>query len=420
MNTYWNRYFSTHSGMGARQETINRHMRRVRNRSGGGNGGGGGYTQAMNDNAAAAILMTAQPMLQPMFTFPLAGNNVVQGNTYAQNLNNIGLNTDIFLEISGLITAGAAENLAKTPWGIFNLLSNVQLTDLSNFQRVNTYGWHLHMLATARGRGAFGGAFLNDSPASFGSNFLTQNAPANVANTAALPFRIFYHIPLAYSPRDLRGAIWANVTSAQWRLQFTFNNNFFANANVADTTLSCYKSNLTPNLATLSNIQVTIYQRYFDQIPQGQNGAVVPLISLAYNYLLNGTPSNVQFTQGQDNPLQYINFRTILSTAAIFDNGGQLNFGTDINYWAIQAANLVYLQRMDPFMVQLLTREIIGDDCPGGSYYFDHRKKPIMTNQYGNMSLVLNPSLVNAGAVLYLGYEMLALQNQAINSGSLQ
>jgi len=419
MNTYWQRYFATHTGGAVRKQTIANRAERRRFKTGGG-GGGGGYNQQMNDNAAAAILALAQPMLQPMFTFSLGGNNAVQGQTYSQNLNNIGLNTDVFLEITGNITNGAGETLTKTPWGIFNLISNLQLTDLSNFQRVNTYGWHLHMLASARGRGAFGAAFLNDSPAGFGSNWLTQNAPSSVASGVATPFRVFFHIPLAYSPRDLRGAIWANVTSAQWRLQWTFNQNFFANANAADATLAAYKSNLNSNTGVLSNINVTIYQKYYDQIPQGQNGAAVPLISLAYNYLLNGTPSNVQFTVGQDNPIQYTNFRTILSTAAIYDNGGQNNVGSDVNYWAIQAANLVYLSKMDPYMVSLMTREIIGSDVPAGAYYFDHRRKPIMTNQYGNMSLILNPSVVNAGALLYLGYEMLALQNQAINSGSLQ
>ena len=50
---------------------------------------------------------------------------------------------------------------------------------------------------------------------------------------------------------------------------------------------------------------------------------------------------------------------------------------------------------------------------------FDHCRKPIDTNQFGNMQLVINPSLVNANAVLFVGYEMLAVQSQAINAGSL-
>jgi hypothetical protein len=58
------------------------------------------------------------------------------------------------------------------------------------------------------------------------------------------------------------------------------------------------------------------------------------------------------------------------------------------------------------------------DDFPAGHYYLDHRNKPIDTNQFGNTSLVVNPSLVNTGASLNLGYEMLAIQSQAINAGS--
>jgi hypothetical protein len=66
-----------------------------------------------------------------------------------------------------------------------------------------------------------------------------------------------------------------------------------------------------------------------------------------------------------------------------------------------------------------MTRNLIGDDAPKGVYIINHRKRPVATNQYGNMQFVINPSTVNAGASLLMGYEMLAIQSQAINAGSL-
>jgi hypothetical protein len=382
---------------------------------GGGVRGSGQYTQQTNDAARAAILALAQPMEQPLAPVALAGANAALGSVSNILLNNVGLNTKIIVELSGTLGPAAAETLNRTPLGLANLLSNITLTDLNNVQRVNTTGWHLHLLATARNRGAFAAAFQNDGPSQIGSNFLVQNAPAAiVANTA---FRFFYEIPLAYHDTDLKGAIYAGVTSAQWRLQLTVNPNVVVAANAADATQACYKSTTNNNLGTLGPLTIQVYQVYWDQLPRSNGIPVLPALDLSYNYLLINT-TNVVGQAGFDTTVFYPNFRTFLSTIFQFDNAGQLNLGTDINYLAVQVANLTYLRKLDPFAVQMMTRLIIGDDFPPGHYYLDHRKKPIDTNQYGNTSFVVNPSLVNAGASLNLGLEMLAIQSQAINAGA--
>jgi hypothetical protein len=233
-----------------------------------------------------------------------------------------------------------------------------------------------------------------------------------------VPCRIFYEIPLAYHEnQDLRGAIYAQVTSATWRLQFQINPNFVLPSTATDATLAGYQST-TASTGIVSNVQIQVYQHYLDQLPMSGNVAVVPLLSLAWNYLIQNT-IGPPITQGQDVPIPYSNYRSFLSTIAIFDNAGTLNAGNDVNYWGIQAANLVFLEKVDPFMASLRVRNLIGDDPPKGMYIFDHRRKPIMTNQFGNTQLILNASQVNAGASLLLMYEMLAVQSQAINAGSL-
>jgi hypothetical protein len=122
----------------------------------------------------------------------------------------------------------------------------------------------------------------------------------------------------------------------------------------------------------------------------------------------------------QDFPIQYPNFRQILSTFFVYDNVGVLNPGTDINSIGIQAANLVFLYKTDPFAVALRSRNTVGDDWPKGTYCLETRMQPINTTAYGNMQLVINPSVVtSAAANVLVGYEMLGIINQVANAGSL-
>ena len=378
------------------------------------------YTQADNDKAQALVLAVARPMIQPTMAQTITGNNAAQGQTITFNLNNVGLQTKITVEVQGTLTAAGAETLTRTPWGLANIFSQVVLTDLSNIQRINTTGLHLYALSTLRGRNAFGATFLNDAPVQMGSNFLVNDGPNAInAGSGATAFRMFFELPLAYHENDLRGAIYSNVTNAQWRLQLTVNPNFFAGSGATDTLFNCYKSTAAVPASTLSAFQVQIYQHYLDQLPRGQNNQpIVPLFSLSWNYLIISTVSTGMVAT-QDFPVQYANFRTFLSTIAIFDNGGTFNAGSDVNYVAIQVANQTYLEKLDPFMSTLQTRRMIGDDYPPGTYVMDHRRWPIVTDQFGNTQFVLNASTVNASANLQMMYEMLSIQNQAINAGSL-
>jgi hypothetical protein len=285
---------------------------------------------------------------------------------------------------------------------------------LNNVQRVNTTGWHMWLVGTARNKAAIGSAFVNDSPVQLASTYPVQTAPASV--TTAAPFRLFFEIPIAYHDYDLRGAIYAGVTSAQWRLQLTVNPNFIVPVSASDSSQAGYKSS-TADLGIVSNVVIQVYQCYLDQLPRSNGVPVLPAMSLSYNYLLINT-TNLMGAAGFDTAIFYPNFRTFLSTVIQFNNAGALNLGNDINYIAIQVANMTYLRKLDPFYTQFQTRNILLDDFPAGHYYLDHRQKPIDTNQFGNTSLVVNPITVNSGASLNLGYEMLAIQSQAINAGS--
>jgi hypothetical protein len=377
------------------------------------NTGNTALANAQNANLTArnAILTQAVDMWLPIFTQTYSSN--IPGTVINVPVRNVGLLKRFVIEITGTFAQGASETQTLTTYGGANILSNVTFTDLSNQQRINTPGWHLHYVGTARRQAVFGGAFTNDSPTGVGSVFAVNKVPSSV--TTAQAFRFFYEVPIAYGDYDLRGGIYMNVVNATANLQMTINPNFSV-ANTADATLAVYQSS-TAQIGVCTAFTITVYQNFLDQLPMSKAGPVLPLYDLSTAYLLNQT-SVGGIVAGQDNPFPYANFRNFMSTFLIYDQNGTLNIGTDVNYLSIQSANYTNIIKADPWLVKLWERQMINDDFPKGMYYIDTRRKPLSTIQYGNMQLILNPSSA-ASATAYLGYESLALINQITQAGSL-
>lgn len=373
--------------------------------------------QQQNQLARNLIIDRAIEMTQSINIQTFAGGAVGQvvGTTINVAPRNVGLIKRFIVEISGSITQGAAETQTQTKFGISALMSQIVFTDLANQTRINTTGWHMHMLATVRRQAQFGAAFTNDSPVQSGSVFPVFKAPASL--TTVQTFRMFYEIPITYGDFDFRGGIYANVVNATMNLQMTINPNFFV-ASGANATQAAYSSS-TAQLGILSAVTVNTYQQYLDQIPQSNQGAILPMLDLSTAYLLNNTQI-LGLAPNQDVPVPYANFRNFMSTIAVYDNAGVLNTGSDIAYWALQSANYTNIWKLDPYIASLMTREALGDDMPAGTYYFNHRAKPISTIQFGNMQLVINASSVTGGtSQVLVGYEALAAINQIVAAGSL-
>jgi hypothetical protein len=57
----------------------------------------------------------------------------------------------------------------------------------------------------------------------------------------------------------------------------------------------------------------------------------------------------------------------------------------------------------------------------GAAYYtVNHRAKPLFTNSFGNLSLVINASSVTSiNSTISVGYEQLALMNQIPAAGAI-
>lgn len=373
--------------------------------------------QAQNTNLQARNLVLARAinMWNSIYTATLTGTP--QGQVVNVPIRNVGLIKRFVVEISYDIVENNTVTLTRTPWGPANTLSQIVFTDLANQTRINTSGWHMHLLATARRQSAFGAAFVNDSPINVGSNFPVITAPTTINNETG-SVRMFYEIPISYGDYDLRGSIYAGVVNATMNLQMTINPNLLV-ASTGSQVLSAYKSSGAVAAPVVQNFTINVYQNYLDQLPFSDKGPILPALDMSTVYLLNNT-AKPGLSANQDNPFPYANFRNFMSTAVIFDQQGTLNTGSDVNAWKLESANYTNIFNYDPYMASLLTREIIGDDFPQGTYYFDHRQKPISTIQYGNMQLILNPSsIAGASSQVLIGYEALALVNQVTQAGSL-
>jgi hypothetical protein len=345
------------------------------------------------------------------------------GSVLTFQLRNVGLVKRLVLQIRATVSnpAGPTQNL--TAMGLANLVSNVTFFDLGNNQRINTTGWHLTAVATVKRRRVFAAAYTNDSPLGYGAvNNRVMFAPASIAPSTNTEVAFMLEIPFVKNDTDLRGAIFADVTQATMQVQVTLNPQMFV-ANTADPTLAVYQST-SAVLPTLSGVSINYWQNYLDQLPRMSNGApILPNLDLGTAYMLNNTASGLPVAN-QDNGAAFVNSRTYESVVFVYNNNGVLNAnGSDLNNVRLESANFTNLLNLDGRMLSLMERNTIGNDFPRGMHRLDFQGRPIDTNQYGNMQLVINPSSVGgAGAVFLYGWEaygIIGLVNQggAIPSG---
>jgi len=379
--------------------------------------------QAVQQNMAIRNMITgsAVDLTQQIFTTTIT--NYTPGQAYPINVkvNTVGLVKRFWVKITGTIADGSGATGANlTPLGPCNVLSQILLTDTSNQVRVQTTGWHLHMLATARRNTVFGAAYSTTDPCGIGAN-LGINKAVNIppGGTDGGVFNFFYEVPVSYSDSDLTGSMWMNVVNASANLQLTINPVFFASGNATDTVNSVYQMAAgNANLGSITSMTITVYQNCLDQLPTNNGQVMLPSLDLQYALLVLNTNSS-GFTANLDQAIPYANYRQFMSTFVIYDNGGALNPGTDLNYIAMQSANSTYFFKVDPYTLSLLTRNLIGDDFPAGVYYISTRNQPVNTLQYGNRQLVLNPNAVNANSSFQIGYEAIAPLGIMNNAGSI-
>lgn len=347
--------------------------------------------------------------------------------------NFVGLIKRFYIEVSATISNTGSTTVTLTPWGLANLISNIVYTDPQNNQRHNTLGLHLAMLSVAKRNRPFGTALVNNTvyttggAANIASMFNTPaaswgvfQAPLTIASGATGTLRAVFELPLAYSDTDLRGAVFSNLVNATQNFQITINSNPIT-ANPADPTYAIY-SGAAGSAGTITSCTITPYQEYLYQLPTAQDGTpILPGIDISTLYQLKNSPQ-AAITANQNFNVSYANFNSFVSTLAIYNSTGTnagLLFGSDVNYWQLTAANLTPIWKKDALLVAQDSRERTLQDMPAGSYYFDSRLAPILTNQFGNVQLTLNPSAGGANATLQILWEYFASLNTAGSGGSL-
>ena len=377
--------------------------------------------QAQNNAIRADILANSQRMKQQIASTTIANSATTQVNVPTQN---VGLITGFLVKVVAQIAnPGAGSSLLTlTPNGPANLIQNVTFTDLQNYQRINTSGWHISVVKSLRQKSPFGSSTPTDSPMGYGSNWTVIKAPTTIAAGVTGTITMYYWIPLAFSDDTLVGSIYANVVNATMNLQMTFATPAQAVvSNTSDPSLAVYQGAGAVAGVTIPTLTYTVFQYYFDQLRQSSKGPILPSIDIGTMYELKTTPFS-NFVAGQDNYMGYSNFRHFLSTAVLWDN--QVNGvypanGSDINYFSLRTANTTDLQKLDPSTWKLTERAILTTDAPTPIYLFDWIGKPIYTSTQGNMNLVVNPSVVNTGFNALVGWEDLANINNLLNASAL-
>ena len=349
---------------------------------------------------------------------PILPSSVGPGSVITIQLRNVGLVKRLVVEFSANVTAGATSTQTLQPLGLANFISNVTFVDLGNNTRINSTGWHLNTVSSVKRRRVFGAAYTSDTPNGFGShNNRVMFAAPTIAATTSNQIRFILEIPFVKNNHDLRGAIFADVTNAVMSVQITLNPQMFVSS-TADGTLAMYKS-AGADLATLSGVAVQCNQNYLDQLPRNPQTAapILPALDIGTAYLLNSTAGGLPVVN-QDNGFAFVNARSYESVAVIYNNNGTLNINaSDLNYVQVTSANFTQILRYDGMMAITAERDIVGNDFPRGMRYLDFRHRPINTDMYGNMQLILNPSSVLGSAATFLfGWEAFGVIG-AVNSG---
>lgn len=385
--------------------------------------------QQANAAARAMILAQALKMTQVIasgtVTAPGANNNVI--NIVPRS---VGLGQKFTVEITASISAGAS-NILPTNFNVANLCSQIVFNDLQNYTRIQTPGWHLAFLASVKEGKPFGAAVTTDLPIKYGNNLNVAASgaggigsgsgicfcPVSIVATSVAVVKMTYEVPLAYSDRDLRGAVYLGVVNSTGLLQLTINPNPVV-ASTADATNAVFVG-AGATTGAISALSYVVYQHWWDQLPQGNRGPILPAQDLSTVYEMKST-TLTGMAANQDFPIPYSNFRDFLSTFLVWDNNGTVAAGTDINYFALQSANFTNIWKIDPFLAALFTRKLIESDFPLPAYYFSSRNKPLSTISYGNLELILNETIAAAaGQQAIVAWEDFGLQNSLTGAGSL-
>lgn len=382
-----------------------------------------------NMQAREVLLQNSYPVIQAIYSETIDPNSAEKITVIPRN---VGLVTDFIVDIEAVVANNnttPANTLIATDFGAANLLQRAEYRDLANQPHTQTSGWHLHMINTAKQGSIFGSVTQQENAADYPFRWdastgrvteMDRTIPGHATTPVKATIKMVFKIPLAYSETDLTGAVLANVPQGQQSLELTMatNNSFFTPAAKSlATTLAGYYGAGTGDIESM---KVTVYQRYLDQIPQGGNGNfIIPLLDISTIYALRETQRQ-DVTSGSDTNVEYANLYRYLSTVVQLDNKGTPADST-IEYVAQRSASFSDIRNLPVRQWRLLNSQQFDAWTPPGTIYIDNRSKPIFTLEYGNVTLSVRPKgVIDAGAILRLGYEYFQGQDRVTNAGVIR
>ena len=286
-----------------------------------------------NSNARAALNASNGGLLPPRVlqrlggvqtvSNPPIGLSPVQFTLYPRS---VGLLRRILVKVAVTFTVPAGTVLTPGAFGPASIISRAVFTDLNNLNRIDTTGYHLAFVNSVRGRQPSGAAYLTDNQFGFGNVYGggIKFGGAITGTGQTLTMQMMYEIPIAYANNDYRGALYLGTTQAQAQLVMTANAQMFAPAGGDNTEVPYTYTGAAP---TVSNITVSSWQDYIDNVPTDSGGnLLLPWIDMGTIYQLLRT-DNQGVVAGNDFQIPFTNLRTYQSIFAIYDKGGVRNAG---------------------------------------------------------------------------------------------
>jgi hypothetical protein len=375
-----------------------------------------------NLRARDAVLTYGVPRLQKIATTLVAAADVASAGVVTVNPRNVGLVRGFLVKVNGTLTnADGADAATRTPFGASNMLSNIQFQDMNNVTRHNCPGYAMALINSAKQPLVLGGAYAPNIPMGYGNNWDVDVGGATIASGADGEVQFYYYVPLAYTKLDLRGAMWAGVVNSTAQLQLTVNPSPIVDATDLTNAIYSGAGGAGTGWKAGTNVTVEVWQDYIDQVPYVNGQPFLPMLDLGQMYAIQQTAFQ-GLVSAQDFGIPFANFRNFLSTVVVLDNGVTpfLNNGDEVNYFSLEAANSSQLWKYDAETAAFLARSVFAADPPLGTYYFNFRDRPINTQQFGNMQIMVNPNAnINAAASLQVSFEFLAQLTQVTNASSL-
>lgn len=289
------------------------------------------------------------------------------------------------------------QTASVTPFGASNLIQRIEFTDTGGYLRHSgVSGRTLELMAYARQYDVIGGAMMEDNNygvmlGSGGSDVM----PQTILPSMTAKFSHTFIIPFAYSAVDMRGAVPAILQQGQQSLKVRFPTKSEAFVtSVADKFRAVYSGGAV-SYVSLGYEVVTVTKNR--NLP-----AELPTETFADVYqITEGTMSAL--SAGSVNKFAFEAGRTHYNLFAIFNNGGVLNYETDVGSLSLLFGGSQDALNASPYIHNMIAKNTLKCGLPPATYYMNFRADPMnVMEKGGSIDFTIRPLTVNTGAYIQI------------------